>query len=333
MKISVVGCGALGSFYGAKIAHTHPQTFFLLRSDYHAVRDHGVRIVSPDGDFVARPHPARIPEEIGPCDLVIVALKTTANEVLQQLLQPLVNEHTAVVTLQNGLGNEEQLAALFGHDKILGGLCFVCLNRVAPGTVRHIAFGTITLGEFQRSPLPRTHQIANLFSNAGIPCEVVPSLEQARWEKLVWNIPFNGLGVASCAGYEAVLSGNLPAHLKPGACRTTDQLLNDPEWHALVQEVMIEVIQAAQACGFSLPLSLADSMIERTRRMGAYRPSTLIDFEQGRPIELQSLFLEPLHRAQSARVHVPRLKALCSTLTQLQERQSVLGQHLSKPNA
>src|SRR5207237_831603 len=133
---------------------------------------------------------------------------------------------TAMLTLQNGLGNEEQLARSFPKEQIMGGLCFVCLNRVAPGLVHHIDHGQVVLGEFQRWPEPRTHDIASAFRHAGVPCAVTENLARAHWEKLTWNIPFNGLGVASAAGYEAVVSGAAnPAGPPPrGPCLTTDQL-------------------------------------------------------------------------------------------------------------
>ena len=108
-----------------------------------------------------------------------------------------------MVTLQNGLGNEEQLARLFPPEQILGGLCFVCLNRVEPGVIQSHGYGTIVLGEFQRRAGPRTQELAAMFRDAGVPCKVTDNLAQAQWEKLVWNIPFNGLGVAGAAGYDA----------------------------------------------------------------------------------------------------------------------------------
>ena len=133
MRIAVVGCGAVGSYYGAKLARAGHEVHFLLRSDYETVRHQGVLIRSLEGDFQVRPLCAQRPEEIGPAELVLIGLKTTANERLAELLPPLVGPATAVVTLQNGLGNEEQMARLLPAGQVMGGFCFVCLNRVAPG--------------------------------------------------------------------------------------------------------------------------------------------------------------------------------------------------------
>ena len=314
MKIAVIGCGALGSYYGARLARDGQEVHFLLRSDYDLVRRRGVTIRSPEGDFNVRPRCAKSPVDIGPADLVLIGLKTTANDQFATLLPPLVGAHTAVLTLQNGLGNEEALARLFPVEQILGGLCFVCLNRIEPGVIHHIGHGRIVLGEFQRWPEPRTHDIASMIRHSGVPCEVTDNLTRAHWEKLVWNIPFNGLGVASSAGLEAMQRGEVNSELPRQPCLTTDRLLDDPSWSELVRELMLEIVHAANAMGMKVSEHIVEAQIERTRPMGVYRASTLIDFDQGHPLELTSLFLEPLRQAQAAGVATPRLAALCRIL-------------------
>ena len=320
MKIAVVGCGALGSFYGAKLCRAGHDVHFLLRSDFDVVRRDGVRIHSGGEEFIVRPKCARTPGDIGESDLVIIGLKTTANDQFPKLLPPLAGKNTAVLTLQNGLGNEEQLAKIFPAEQILGGLCFVCLNRVAPGVVHHLDHGMIVLGEFQRPSQPRTREIAAAFQNAGVKCHVTENLARAHWEKLVWNIPFNGLGVASVAGYETFNSQHSTLNSQP--VHTTDKLLADPCWESLVRELMLEVIAGANALGFDIPASLADKQIERTRTMGAYKASTLVDFEFGRPLELEAIFFEPLRRAKRAGARMPRLEKLSEILQVLDSQRS-----------
>ncbi len=319
MKIAVVGCGAVGSYYGARLGRSGQEMHFLLRSDYEAVRRNGVLVRHSEGDFRFQPHCARTPEEIGTSDLVLIALKTTANGELGQLLKPLVGAGTAVLTLQNGLGNEALLAGLVGGEKILGGLCFVCLNRVEPGVIQHVAHGTIVMGEYQRGPEARTEEIAAIIRNSGVPCKVTENLEAAHWEKLVWNVPFNGLGVAGAAGYDAVMNGTLPAGVKLGPCLTSDKLLDEGRWEKLVRELMLEVIAAANALGLKLSVSTADKQIARTRDMGTYKASTLLDFEKGHALELESLFWEPLRQAKRAGVATPRLAGLCEVLGALED--------------
>ncbi|MBL9171683.1 MAG: 2-dehydropantoate 2-reductase [Verrucomicrobiales bacterium] len=325
MKIGVVGCGALGSYYGGMLSRSGHQVHFLLRSNAALIRERGVSILSPAGDFRFHPECAEQPEDIGVCDGVLIGLKTTANEAFARLLPALVGPQTAVLTLQNGLGNEEALERLFPAEQILGGLCFVCLNRLEAGVVHHLAHGRISLGEFRRPPLPRTHEFAAAFRQAGVPCEVSENLERAHWEKLVWNIPFNGLGVASAAGLEALRAGQIQPGCALQPCLTTDQLLADPDWLEWVQALMREVIAAANGLGLGVSLDLEERHLASTRSMGPYRASTLVDFERGQPLELAALFLEPLRRARAAGVPVPRLEALCAVLRALDRDQGGSG--------
>ena len=327
MKIGIVGCGALGSYYGAKLCRDNRDVHFLLRSDYDVVRRHGVTIHSKEGDFNVRPRCARTPSEINVCDLVLIGLKTTANDQFPELLPPLVGSHTALLTLQNGLGSEEALSKLFSAEQIMGGLAFVCLNRIEPGVVHHIDHGKIVIGEFQRWPEPRTHNIATMFRHAGVPCSVTENLGCAHWDKLAWNIPFNGLGVASSAGYDAFV-GKAP--VRPGGeCLTTDKLLAHPQWSVIARELMMEVIRAGRALGYKLEDSLVETQIQRTLTMGAYKPSTVLDFENGLSLELQTLFLEPLRRARAAGIETPRLASLGRVLTALAEVRAGEGDRTS----
>ncbi len=293
---------------------------FLLRSDFEAVRSGGVRIRSVDGDFQAHPTAARSPEEIGLCDLVIVALKSTANHRLGELLSPLVGQHTALLTLQNGLGNEIALATVYPDRPILGGMCFVCLNRIEPGVIHHIAHGKIVMGRHGSTPEELTEAVAALIRSSGILVDVSPDLERAQWEKLVWNIPFNGLGVAGAAGLEATLAGELKADQPIGSCLATDALLDGGPWEQLVTELMGEVIAAGLALGHDLSPDIGEHQRNRTRVMKAYLASTPIDFERGLPLELDALFRLPLGQAQATGVETPRLAALSDLLAQLDDR-------------
>ena len=140
--------------------------------------------------------------------------------------------------------------------------------------------------------------------------------------KLVWNIAFNGLGVAAVAGYEAVArtESDLRSLKVTGPCLPTDVLLGDGRWCQLVRDLMGEVIAAATALGHPIEPGYADAELERTRGMGSYRASTLLDFERGLPLELENLFLEPLRQAHAAGVPMPRLEALSHVLIELAVR-------------
>ena len=293
-RVAIVGAGAIGGYYGAKLARAGCDVHFLLRADYDAVRERGLSIRESGGDFdLPQVQAHASTHEIGVCDLVIVALKATANDALPALLPPLLHRHTALLSLQNGLGNEEFLARHFGAERVLGGVCFVCLNRIAPGVIRNSGHGNIALGEFdaQQAPPARLEAIARLFRQSGVGCQSSDDLRQLLWDKLVWNIPFNGLAIA----------GN-------GA--TVADVLGDAGLLALARELMAEVIAAARALGCAMAPDFTDFQVERSRVMGDYQPSSLSDFQAGRAVEVEAIWGEPLRQGQRAGVELPRLEML-----------------------
>lgn len=298
MRIGVIGAGALGLYYGAMLQHSGEDVHFLLRRDLQAVQQNGLQVFSVNGDF----HLPKVagyasPEEIGPVDLVIVGLKTFSNHLLADLVRPLVGPETAILTLQNGLGNEELLATAFGPEKVLGGVAFLCSNRGEPGIVHHLGEGKIRLGEFSCGLTPRSTRLAAMFSKAGVPCDAVDDLRRARWEKLVWNIPFNGL----CALQE----------------KDVTEILDHPPSKELVRRLMLEVIAGANAQPLGKQIDgplFSQQLIRFTEPMDHYRPSMLIDREEKRPLELEAIYRIPLEQARNAGVDMPRIGMLYSLL-------------------
>ena len=296
-RIVIVGCGAVGLFYGAKLALSGQDVHFLMRQDFDKVSKYGIKIESGSGatEYLKNPSIYRDALEIGPCDLIIVAIKSTDNKALESLIPTLIKKETAIMTLQNGLGNEEFIAKKFGSHRVLGGLCFVCLNRVSKGVVRHIAQGTISCGEFMGLPLPRTHDVALMFKSAGIPFIVAESLIEQRWKKLVWNIPFNGISISE-GGVD------------------TSIILNDESLLFLVEALMREVIQVANKLGYNLSNSLIDHNIKETKSMGPYRPSSMIDFMEGRPVEVEAIWGNPVRVGRSVGVEIPKMEAMYDSI-------------------
>ena len=291
-SVAVVGSGAIGLYYGGRLAEAGGDVRFLARSDFEALSQNGIRAESVAGDCdLPSVDTFRSPEEIGPVDLVIVSWKATANGALAETLPPLLHEGTQVLTLQNGLGNCESIAEIVGAERVCGGLCFVCVNRTAPGRISHTAGGRLTIGEFSKGVPGRAEAMAARFRKAKIPAAATDDLLMAQWEKLVWNIPFNGLAVAE---------GGV----------TTDVLLSDARTENSIRELMWEVVTAARAQGIPLDGALVETNIERTRPMGPYRPSTMIDFMEGRELELGPIWEEPLRRANAAGVATPALEKL-----------------------
>jgi 2-dehydropantoate 2-reductase len=298
-SVAVVGAGAVGLYYGGRLAEAGEDVRFLVRSDFDVLKREGLKVESVHGDFVLpEVRVARTPEEIGPVDLVVVTWKATSNHLLPEVLPPLLHSGTQVLTLQNGLGNCEKIAAIVGAENVIGGMCFVCINRMGNGVVRHTAGGRISIGDWVPDVRGRARVIAERFKATKIPADATDCFQEAQWNKLVWNVPFNGLAVAE---------GGL----------TTDLLLANPEIEGEVRRLMGEVIQAARALGFDLGDDLIDYNVERTRPMGPYRPSTMIDYLEGREVELETIWEEPLRRGKAAGVEMPAMERL---LARMKER-------------
>ncbi len=301
-RIAIVGCGAIGLYYGGRLAHGGNEVHFLLRSDFEHVRAHGIRAKSIHGGFSVSPVNAHDSgSSIGACDYILVALKAIANPALPALLAPLLKEDTLVVTLQNGLGNEEFLAEHLGPEHVAGGLCFVCINRTAPGVVDHSASGLISMGEFGRPAGSRLRALEAMMRDSGIECRTTNDLASERWRKLVWNIPFNGLSIAA---------GGIDVRA----------ILAEAGMEALVRALMAEVIAGAAAVGHCLPESLIEQQVEVTRPMRAYKPSSLIDYLAGKPVEVEAIWGEPVRRATAAGANLPRLEMLYQLLRSLTTR-------------
>jgi 2-dehydropantoate 2-reductase len=293
-RIAVVGAGAVGAYYGGRLTQHGHEVHFLLRSDYAHVARHGWRIRSCHGDFQLPPGRVQVhrdPATMPKADLVLVCLKTVSNDRYEPLIRPLIHDGSVILTLQNGLGNEERLASLFGPGRVMGGMAFVCINRMEPGLIHHIDQGWIQIGDFEPEGISRRAKaIGDLLCSAGIECHVLPSLCHGRWDKLVWNVPFNGLGAALDL--------------------TTDKLIGTPAGLIAVLQLMSEVIQAAKVTGVEIHKSSIEKKIEHTRTMGAYRTSMQIDRQIGRPLEVEAIIGEPLRRAAARGVDLPAMRQL-----------------------
>ena len=188
-QIAVIGTDAVGGYYGGLLQRAGFNLHFLLHSDYDHVRRNGLVIDSPNGNFQllevnAYADPRRMPR----CDLVVVALKTTENHLLFEILPHVAKEDGMVLTLQNGLGSEGEVAEIAGVGRVVGGLCFLCSSKVAPGHIRHLDYGLVTLGEYRADGrpggiTPRLEELGAAMQSAGISIKLIKDLPLARWKK------------------------------------------------------------------------------------------------------------------------------------------------------
>ncbi len=297
-KIALVGPGAVGGYYGAVLARAGQNVHFLARSDYAALRERGMIVKVDGGEFRVHPIQAQMdPEKIGPCDLVLIAIKATANPVLPKILKPLVKPGTVLLTMQNGMGNVEWLAQNFPENPVVGCLCFVCINRTGPGVIENLMPGRLAIGPHTAAPKVAKTLVA-LFKEAGVKAALAPNLEEAIWRKLCWNVPFNGLAIAA---------GSI----------TTDQIMASQELTLLSRLLMEEVRAASRARGIEIPDTFIQSQFDVTATMGPYKPSSLIDYRAGVDVEVEAIWGEPLRRGKSFGVPMPHLETLYLLLKRL----------------
>lgn len=309
---AVIGTGAVGGFYGARLVEAGCEVHFLLHSDFEHVRRNGLRVESPlgdatllEGEFAGGFHEAT--SSLPACDFVLVALKTTQNHLLGELLSPVVKDGTTVVMLQNGLGVEAEAAAIAGGEKVIGGMCFLCSNKVGPGHIRHLDYGLITLADYGPGGVGRgvtepMSFLAEDFGRAGIPISLEEDLLSSRWKKLVWNIPFNGLSVVLDA--------------------TTDELMAHADTRALAAALIDEVVMGATACGATIPSGYASQMVQSTGVMKPYLTSMKLDADAGRPLEIDAMYARPLQAAAAAGVDLPLIEMLYRQLAFVDARSS-----------
>jgi len=295
---TVVGAGAVGLLYGTRLATAGHPVRWLVRSGADEIRTGGIEVAS-DGrthriepaDVVVATDGVDLPRS----DVVLVATKTTANDRLAELVAGACGPGATVALFQNGLGAEERVRAeVPAAGAVLGGLCFVCAHRHAPGRAEHLDYGAVTLAPLEPEHLDVAEAVAADLAGAGVEATAVADLAIARWRKLVWNIPFNGL----CTVLDA----------------RTDALLADRSTRALVADLMDEVIDAAGAVGAPIPSGFRDEMLATTDAMRPYDPSMVLDRRAGRALEVEAIYDVATSAARAAGRPMPRAEALAAML-------------------
>lgn len=296
-RILVVGTGAVGGFYGGKLAQAGGRVATLCRSDYRTVKSKGIRVTSSLGDFHFTPEKVigDVQEYGSPPDYVLVALKVLPGVNTSEIIKEVVGPDTAVVLLQNGVEIEEPVARAFPNNQIISGLAFICVTRNAPGHIEHADFGRLVIGRFPAGKSDKTDQLAGLFNDAGVPCTVSEDVVTDRWRKFVWNAPFNPISVL-------------------GGGADTKTMVDNPDSLELARQVMEEVCRIAEAVGHPLPVGVVEENIEGTRRMSPYKSSMLVDFEAGRPMEVEAILGNGIRAAKRHNLVVPHMESLYGLL-------------------
>lgn len=294
LKYGIIGSGALGGYYGAMLAHSGEDVYFLFNKDYNYVKENGFRVDSCRGDMFFSPNEINAynsTSEMPQCDVVIVALKTTNNHLLKNILPPLLHSSTLVLMIQNGLGVEEDLAQYLPNTPIAGGLAFLCSNKVGAGHINHLDYGKLSLAMYNDSPHNILDKVIEDFRNSGVTVESMASLAEARWRKLMWNIPYNGMSVALCT--------------------TTDSLMNNPSSREIIRDLMLEVREAANAQeGVFIEEEAVENLLYATENMTPYLPSMRLDFDAKRPMEIEYIYSRAIAKAKAQGISMSKTTML-----------------------
>jgi len=301
--VLVVGAGAVGSLYGAKLAQAGARVSLLCRSDYSVVKEKGVSLLSHWGDFHFTPDSvlSDLSQCSAPPDFILVALKVLPNIKVEEIIASAVGPDTAIVLLQNGVEIEPKVAQAFPENEIISGLAFVCVTRTAPGRVVHSDYGRLVLGRFPSGLSPKVDHLRALFIKAEVPCAVTDDVVSARWRKLVWNAPFNSL---------SVLGGNAD----------TKKIMGVEESVELARNIMQEVRLIAEADGHSFSANAIEKNLTETRGMKPYRTSMLVDFSSNRSMEVEAILGNALAAAKRYGLHTPYLETVYALLKLVEAR-------------
>jgi len=295
-QILVVGAGSVGGFFGAHLAQHHQgRVAFLLRKrTLEAVRRHGLIIRSANGTLTVHPQAAYNVLELPKPDLIVLAMKAYDLEAVLEQIAPIVTRETIFLTLQNGVDIEERIAARYDRRNIIGGVAYIYSKIVEPGVIDHYKRGAVAIGELSGAASGRASErivrIADLFKQAGIPCQVSDNIHRTKWEKMCWNCVFNPLTV--------VIDDRVSA------------ALDHPEMLYTIHQIVKEVAAVSEGLQVPLPPDMADRVLKWTQEIRDIHTSMYDDWKAGRPTEIDALNGYIVQRGRELGIATPVNEAL-----------------------
>ncbi len=301
MKIAVMGAGAVGGYFGGVLTKSGADITLIARGKHlEAMRKEGLRIKSYKGDFIADVRAASNPKEVGPVELIIFTVKSYATEEATRLCSSMIQENTCILSLQNGIDNDEKIARESGWEKVIGGVAYIGVSVEEPGVIRHSAAGKIALGELNGRITCRIRKIAEMFSMAGIPCEISEDIIELKWKKLVWNAAFNALTTITRA--------------------SVAEVLGDAKLMEIAAAAMHEVIEVAQKKGIHIDEAAIQDALTLSKNIGDFKTSMLQDFESGKKTEVEALNGIVVRKGREANVKTPVNQCLYSLVSFMEKR-------------
>ncbi len=297
-KILIFGAGAVGAFYGGKLAQVGAHVSVVCRSDHNFVKKNGFKIKSIWGNFSFKPKHvlSHTNDYKDQADYLIITSKVLKDNPIP-LIQQAVHPNTSILLLQNGIDIEKPYQKAFPKNDLYSGLAFCCINRTGPGQIHHLDFGRIVLGKYPHGTSQKLLALAQIFKKAEVPCQITNNIILERFKKLIWNAPFNPLSVLT-QGMD------------------TQQILKDPHLKDLVYKIMLEIHSIANSYGYKIPMNVIHKHIIETKKMVAYKPSMLLDWQAGKPLETDAILGNAITLAQAKHIHTPCLDTIFALLQQ-----------------
>jgi 2-dehydropantoate 2-reductase len=287
VKIAVMGAGAVGGYFGALLHRGGLDVTLITRGRHlEAIKAHGLLVKSIRGDLTVPAKVVADPRAVGPVDLILFCVKSYDTESAARQCLPIVHASTAILSLQNGVDNEEKIAMIAGGDKVLGGVAYIGAGVSEPGVIVHTAEGRIVFGEMHGGISERVRSLDQTFRDAGFPAEASSNIKAVLWGKLCWNAALNALN--TLVGGEVRL------------------LVERPETRRLARQVMEEVRAVAIANGVPLSDDLVERLLQWTdAAAGTMQTSTRQDLEAGKALEVEALNGVVVRKGEAVGVPTP----------------------------
>jgi 2-dehydropantoate 2-reductase len=297
MKIAVYGTGGIGGYFGGRLARAGIDVHFLARGEHlRAMQERGLEVRSVKGDFHVQVSATDRIDEIGACDYVLLCVKSFDTEDAAQAIKPLIESETAVVSLQNGVDNEEKLAGEIGWQHVMGGAAYVFSTIADPGVIEQSGGpASIVFGEWDGAESARANELLQLFHKAEIDAKLSDDIKSVLWSKFAF--------ICAQAGTTAAI------RLPIGDIRSV------PESLELFRQLNEEVRAVAEAEGITLPPDSADQAVALAQRLEPDAFSSLhYDMSHGKRMELEALHGTVVRKAQANGIPVPMSEAIYAIL-------------------
>ncbi|MBU8901597.1 MAG: 2-dehydropantoate 2-reductase [Victivallales bacterium] len=297
-KVLIVGTGGIGAYFGGRLAQSGMDVSVVCRSNYKQVKKDGFAIKSIAGDFSFKPDGvyrscSEYPET---ADYLIVATKVLPEIDVVNIIKDAVKAETMIVLIQNGIEIEQEVAAAFPNNELVSSIAYIGVFQLEHGEIEHQAAGRLKMGVYQGGSSEKMDLLSAHFNKVDVECEVVKNIEFFRWEKLVWNTPYNPVSVLGGGVDTKVIS-------------ETKTLEN------LCAELMKEVCAVAKSRGIVLAEDIILKNLQYTRKFPPYKTSMLLDFENKRPLEVEAIVGNVVRIARKEKIAVPNLESIYALLS------------------